>query len=289
MYNDEIGKSISVLLKNIAYLRFDQGSCYPSINSPFARMYFITEGEGQLSIGGETIKLEPGYLYLIPSFTTCTYQFNKGLAHTYIHFNLGADNGINIFTIYSVFNKVLANETDTLLFKRLLEINPEKELPHDDPNVYQAKPWVNKKTEFKSLAQQLETTGIIQQLFSHFLRNESEKNMSSFLTYKIQPVLAHIHDNLPNDTTIKSLAAMACLSKDHFTRVFKSIIGMPPCEFIIRKRIEKAQFLLLTTNMTQSRIIEETGFKTVSYFCRIFKRYTGYTPVEYRKQPVHSV
>jgi len=289
MYMEEIGQSISVQLKNIAYLRFDQDAKYPNINSPFSRMYLITEGEGELAIGHETIKLEAGYLYLVPGFTTCTYHFNEGLAHIYIHFNLSAKNGISIFNLYSVSNKEALNAIDSQLFRRLLEINPGLELPHHDPLVYQAKPWINKKTSYCSFSQHLETTGIIRQLFSRFLCSDSERNMSSFLGYKIQPVLAHIQDNLHTDITIKDLASMACFSKDHFTRIFKSIIGVPPCEFIIRRRIEKAQFLLLTTDMTSLQIVEETNFKTVSYFCRIFKKYTGYTPVEYRKQRIHAV
>ncbi len=289
MYLDEIGQSISVQLKNVAYLRFDQPAKYPNINSPFSRMYLIKEGEGQLVIGKETIKLEPGFLYLIPSFTTCTYNFNELLAHIYIHFNMVTGNGINIFNLYSIFNKVPAKDLDLFLFNRLLEVNPHMELPHLDPNVYQTKPWINKKTNYQSLGQHLETTGIIRQLFSRFLSTGSEKIMSSFLGYKIQPILAYIGNNLHNNITVEELAALACYSKDHFTRFFKSINGITPCEFIIRKRIEKAQYLLLTTDMTQSQIIEETNFKTVSYFCRMFKKYTSYTPVEYRKQRIHTI
>lgn len=289
MYSEEIGQSISFELKNAAHLRFEQTEQYSNINSPFSRMYLITGGEGQLMIGNEIIKLEAGYLYLIPSFTTCNYQFNEGLSHIYIHFNLIADNGFNIYHLFSIFNKVAAKDLDERLFNQLLEIVPEMELPHHDPMVYQTKPWIIKKIEYQSVGQHLEASGIIRQLFSRFLSAESENDMSSFLIYKIQPVLVYIQNNLNSDITIEELSALAFFSKDHFTRVFKSIIGMPPCEFIIRKRIEKAQFLLLTTDLTQSQIIEKTNFKSVSYFCRIFKKYTNYTPVEYRKQRIHPI
>jgi AraC family transcriptional regulator len=289
MYLEEIGQSIKIELKNIAYQRFHKYEGYQNINSPFSRMYLVFEGEGQLVIGHEEIILEPGYLYLIPSFTSCTYHFNPGKAQIYVHFNLSADNGINIYNLYSIFNKVAATELDSLLFYRLLEINPGMELPHHDPKVYQTKPWINKKTSFKSLNQHLETEGIIRQLFSRFLKSESESNMNSFLNYKIQPILAHIQNNLQNDICIDELAELAYFSKDHFTRIFKSIIGVAPCEYIIRKRIEKAQFLLLTTDITQAQIIEKANFKSISYFCRIFKKYTNFTPYEYRKQRIHPV
>ena len=289
MYLEEIGQSISVQLKNIAFLRFDKPAKYHNINSPFSRLYLVSEGEGLLTTGNEEIKLERGHMYLLPAFTTCTYTFNEGLAHIYIHFNLNADNGINVFNLYSIYNKVKSEVLDVHLFNRLLEINPCMELPHLDPLVYQSKPWINRKTNYYSLSQHLETTGIIRQLFSHFLSEEGEKNMSSFVGYKIQPILSYIQSNLQNDISVQQLATLACFSKDHFTRIFKSIIGMPPCEYIIRKRIEKAQFLLLTTDMTQLQIIEEANFKTISYFCRIFKKYTAFTPAEYRKQRKHLI
>ena len=289
MYTEEIGQSIAVQLKNIARLLFDQTESWSNINSPFSRMYLITAGEGQLMIGNETIKLEAGYIYLIPGFTTCNYQFNEGLSHIYIHFNLTTDNGINIFNLFSIFNKVAAKELDKHLFNRLLEILPAMDLPHHDPKVYQTKLWMVKKPNYNSLSQHLEALGIIRQLFARFINTESERNLSSFLIYRIQPILIYIQDNLQNDISIEELAALASFSKDHFTRIFKSIIGMAPCEFIIRMRIEKSQFLLLTTDMTQTQIIEKTNFKSVSYFCRIFKKYTSFSPVEYRKQRVHPV
>jgi len=225
----------------------------------------------------------------LPGFTTCTYLFNEGLAHTYIHFSLSTYNGINIFNLYSVINKVKANDLDVRLFSRLLEINPNLHLPHHNPLVYQAKPWINQKTTYRSLNHHLETTGIIRQLFSRFISADIHRNMSSFVGYKIHPILAYIQENLQTDITVEKLAVLACFSKDHFTRIFKSILGIGPCEFIIRKRIEKAQFLLLTTGKTQAQIIEETNFKTASYFCRIFKKYTAFTPMEYRKQGKHAI
>ncbi len=289
MYPEEIGQSISVQLKNIAQLRFEQSESWSNINSPFSRMYLVTEGKGHLVIGNETISLEAGHLYLIPSFTTCNYLFKQELSHIYVHFNLSTDNGINIYNLFSIYNKVIATELDYQLFDRLLKILPDMQLPHHDPKVYQTKLWMIKKINYNSLSQHLEALGIIRQLFARFINTESERNLSSFLIYRIQPILIYIQDNLQNDISIEELAALASFSKDHFTRIFKSIIGMAPCEFIIRKRIEKSQFLLLTTDMTQTQIIEKTNFKSVSYFCRIFKKYTSFSPVEYRKQRVHPV
>ena len=284
MVSEQIGESLTFHLRNIGLLSFEHDSDYPDIISPFSRMYYITKGSGYLIIGNIRILLEAGNLYLIPGFTSCTYHFGKGLDHFYIHFHIDQPNGLSAYNLYSLFNRVDAGELDLSLFKRILQINPELQLPHHHPNVYQSKMWINKKVTYQTVGQHFETIGILKQLFSRFLRPVQSQEINSLLKYNIQSILVYIQNNLQHDISIDQLAGMACFSKDHFARIFKSIIGMAPCEFIIRKRIEKAQFLLLTTDMSQDQIIERTNFKSDSYFCRIFKKYTTYTPANYRKQ-----
>jgi AraC-like DNA-binding protein len=276
--------SVHFELKNIAYSRFSQQSEYADIVSPYSRMYLITEGSGQVVIGNQNIQLEAGFLYLIPSFVHCNYVFHKDLAHFYIHFRALMDNGMTIYNFISFRNKIRATELSKLLFNRLLEINPGLELPHHDPNVYQTKPWMHKKPTFNSPGQKLESEAIIQQLFSGFISDEPRIDLGSGLKYNIQEILVFIQDNLHNDIKIEQLAQISCLSKDHFARIFKSIFGVSPCEFIIRKRIEKSQFLLLTTDLPINRIIDETNFKNAPYFSRMFKKYTSLTPGVYRNQ-----
>ena len=132
--------------------------------------------------------------------------------------------------------------------------------------------------------QHLETVGILKQLFSRFLEPGQSQPMTSLLKYNIQPILIHIQNNLQRNIPVDELAGIACFSKDHFSRVFKLITGMSPGDFIIRKRIERAQFLLLTTDLGHKEIIDQVGFKSTSYFSRIFKMNTSYSPENYRKQ-----
>ena len=284
MVSEQIGESFTFHLKNIALLSFGQDSVYEDIISPFSRIYFITSGSGYLIIGNQKIVLEAGNLYLIPGFISCTYHFGSGLSHYYIHFNIDQPNGLSAYSLFSFTYKVIASDLDQSLFRRILEINPDLQLPHHHPNIYQSKLWLNRKIAYKSVSQHLETVGILKQLFSRFIQTVQNQDINSLLKYNIQPILLYIQNNLQHDIRIDQLAGIACLSKDHFSRIFKMIIGIAPCEFIIRKRIEKAQFLLLTTDMTQDQIIERTNFKSDSYFCRIFKKYTSYTPANYRKQ-----
>jgi AraC-like DNA-binding protein len=283
MYIEDIGKSINFQLKNIAFLRFDQQSEYSNVISPFSRLYLVEEGQGYLFFDGQKTTLEPNHLYLIPGFTPCSYLFGEHLAHIYIHFGIEMPSGLNLFHLFRVVPKVKADGDDLTLFKKCLEINPGLALPHHDPRVYQSKPWINKSVNYPSLSHYLETTAIISQLFSRFVREERAGNMRNIGNQNCQNALSFIQKNLTRQISVDQLAEMSFTSRDHFSRVFKSITGIPPGEYIIRKRLEKAKMLLLTTNESLAGIIAQTGFRTTAYFCRIFKKYTSFTPEEYRK------
>ena len=284
MYSEQTSESLTFHLRNVARSSFDEDREYNDIISPFTRIYLITEGSGSLNIGNRKIPLEAENLYLIPGFTPCTYHFGAGLSHYYIHLSIEHPHGISPYSLYSITNTTVASELDHQLFQRLTQINPGLQLPHHHPNVYQTRFWLNKKVTYQTASHHLETIGILKQLFSRFLESGQSHIVSSMLKYNIQPILLHIQNNLELDICVKELADIACFSKDHFSRVFKSITGMAPGDYIIRKRIERAQFLLLTTELEQKEIIEQTGFKSTSYFSRIFKKHTSYSPEKYRKQ-----
>lgn len=289
MISNESNFNFRFELKNIAYLRFSRDSEYQDIVSPYTRIYLITEGNGHLVTGNQNIELDSGFMYLIPSFVHCSYAFNKNLAHIYIHFEALLENGLTVYNLFSFQNKIQATELNKLLFYRLLEINPGLELPHHDPHVYQTKPWMDKKPTWNSASQKLETEAIIQQLLACFISDVPGIDFVSNLKYNIEQILGYIQENLHTDIKIEQLAEIACLSKDHFTRVFKSVFGVPPCVFIIRKRIEKSQFLLLTSDLPINQIVDETNFKNAPYFSRMFKKYTSLTPGEYRKNRYSGV
>lgn len=283
MISTERQYTFRIGLRNIAYLRFSTHSEYNSIVSPYMRIYLITEGNGQLLTGDQHIELDSGFMYLIPGFVHCSYAFNKDLAHIYIHFEASMEKGLSINHLFTFQSKIPATELNKLLFYRLLDLNPGLELPHHDPHVYQTKPWIDIKPSWVSVSQKLETEAIIQQLLACFITDIPGTDIISNLKYNIEQILSYIHENLHTDINMEQLAEIACLSKDHFTRIFKSVLGVPPSEFIIRKRIEKSQFLLLTSELSISQIVDETNFKSAPYFSRMFKKYTKLTPGEYRK------
>ena len=73
------------------------------------------------------------------------------------------------------------------------------------------------------------------------------------------------------------------LSPGYFSYIFKKETGDTVSRFIRNYRMEQAKKLLSDTSMKIVQICKETGFSNVSYFCKNFREYCGFSPEQYRK------
>ena len=88
---------------------------------------------------------------------------------------------------------------------------------------------------------------------------------------------------VPNlNITVSKCADFCGMSKPHFARVFKQITGMPPVQFVLKLRIDRAKELLDFTDKPIAEIAEASGFSNQNYFARTFKQFTGMSPTQYR-------
>src|SRR5688572_21799840 len=114
----------SFSLLNVDHVGLDAKWNYRNVISPYYRIYYIDAGEGSVSDSRETLMLEPGYLYLIPSFTLCRYKTPSFLSQYFLQFFEESPDGISLFQNNRRVMKVPAGELDVAHFKRLLQINP---------------------------------------------------------------------------------------------------------------------------------------------------------------------
>jgi AraC-like DNA-binding protein len=99
---------------------------------------------------------------------------------------------------------------------------------------------------------------------------------------KVSEVISHIK-MVPNlNITVSECADFCKMSKVHFSRFFKQITGMPPVQFVLKIRIDRAKELLDFTDKSIAEIAEASGFPDQNYFARTFKKITGMSPTQYR-------
>lgn len=93
----------------------------------------------------------------------------------------------------------------------------------------------------------------------------------------------YILDHYTEDITLDTLASLTFMNKYHLVHTFKKYKGTSPINFLIDKRILEAKNLLETTNYSIAQISDIIGFSSQSYFSQIFRKITGVTPLQYRK------
>jgi len=99
----------------------------------------------------------------------------------------------------------------------------------------------------------------------------------------------YIWENYTRKLSLKEIAAASGLSAPYFSTVFKEEMGENLSNYLNRLRVEKAASMLVITEMPISEIAVACGFEDQSWFSKIFKNNTGYTPGKYRELGIHAV
>lgn len=279
----------SFTLLNVDYVQLDKKWNYSNVVSPYYRLYLIDGGKGQVFSHKQNWLLEPGYMYIIPSFTLCNLMCPEFLSQYFIHFFEELPDGISLFQNNRKIIKIKAGDLDVENFKRILEINPNRKINRsDNPKVYEKNIYYKEYEELNNMQNEaifLETQGIILQLISKFIGSENfQKKDTSTIPSRVVDLISFIQLNLNKDLTVADLAKNVNLHPDYFSRLFLQLTGERPLPYIHGKRIERAQYLITTSGMPLSQIAEETGFNNVPHFTKIFKRITSLTPGQYRQQ-----
>lgn len=257
---------------------------WSDVCSPFARLYCVSKGKAQIVLPSGTYDLRPHHLYFIPAFTLHSCICHSYFEHYYLHLYESSLPGISLLNHRNFPVEQPANDLDPMLFKRLCELNPAKKLAQPAPARYDSKGILTQhllKDEQCDLPGELESTGIVYQLVSRFLKNARTEAETGDV--RIRKILAYIQQNIHTSMDIDSLSGLSCLSKDHFIRLFKREMKITPIQYINRKKMEKAQLMLTTQNTPVKNIAYLLGYDNCAYFTRIFKKELGVTPQEYKR------
>lgn len=101
--------------------------------------------------------------------------------------------------------------------------------------------------------------------------------------WQARRVAAHVDENLAFPITIDHLSTIAGLSSSYFCRAFKDTFGEPPHAYIMRRRVERAQSLMLQTREPLSQIALACGLSDQAHLCNLFRRLVGQSPSHWRR------
>jgi AraC-like DNA-binding protein len=126
---------------------------------------------------------------------------------------------------------------------------------------------------------------------SSILQSEIERRLpgssnrtSALAGWQIARVRAFVEKNFGRTIYITDLSVVARRSPAHFSRSFKLAFGETPHAYVVRRRLETACYLMLTSSASLSQIALSTGFSDQAHLCRLFRKAVGQSPARWRRE-----
>lgn len=124
------------------------------------------------------------------------------------------------------------------------------------------------------------------ELFSCALSCYTPKENSLHHHPAMKKALSYLKANLDKEIPLKELARHSSLGVSRLSQLFRENLGISPMQYLAKAKAEKATELLLTTNLSVTEISEQTGFASINYFSRFFRKQTGLSPQETRNRNI---
>jgi AraC family transcriptional regulator len=102
--------------------------------------------------------------------------------------------------------------------------------------------------------------------------------------WQIARVRTFIDKNLHRTIHTQDLSAVARRTPAHFSRSFKLTFGEPPHAYVVKRRLEQACHLMLTSSASLSEIALSVGFSDQAHLCRLFRQAFGQSPAVWRRE-----
>ena len=254
---------------------------FPQSVSTCIRIYYINEGKFEWNINNESYILYPGDVALI--MPNEKFGSERGVLEigsiTWIHVKI-ANHGNNDLltgkwsslseTESQAISKVLLMNNIPVLSK-LPEVGRILRYIHDEI--------FNQEIGYTTRANQL-----IDELFIIVTRHLTKQNNRARDFPKVFMQLEQaLRQNLSHQWTVEEMAAIAGMGTTLFNEKVKSYTGFTPLNYLINIRISEAIKLLKKKDVSITDIALDTGFYSSQHFSTTFKKLTGYTPSEFRK------
>lgn len=255
-------------------------SVYPSASHPFHYLFspekgrilneyqliYILDGKGTfVSMNKKKMQIHSGHMILLFPGEWHSYKPDKetGWYEYWIGFN-GQDIEklveVDFFRKDNPIFNIGLNENVIQLYKQAANVAQEQ------------------TTGFQQIL-----AGIVHLLLGY---TYSEHKQNSFINMnvldQINTAKHFVAENYKTEITPKDIATKINMSYSCFRKVFKQYTGFSPSRYKEELRLQTSKELLANTTMTSQEIAFEVGFDTPYYFCILFKKRTGYSPLEYR-------
>jgi len=278
-----IGRELKDSLEEVDYLQEShlriwyntQEEGYATHHHPAVEVILCVEQSYHVTVTNQSFTLHPGDILIIPPHLLHSIESKKGARF------IGLFN-IDMLHVFSDFKTL----TPALLTPHLL--NPEL-TPQTYDKVYKTFMKIidyyfsnEIMWEISIYSKILELLALIGQYRYGATQQNSKLDKSASENYeKFATLLTYVDSHYASEITLEQAAALVGFSKFHFSRLFKEFTNCTFYDYLSQTRIQAAK-RLLSTGTSITDIAFQTGFNSLTSFCRCFKKYTDLSPSEYR-------
>jgi AraC family transcriptional regulator, arabinose operon regulatory protein len=228
---------------------------FPSVLSPFWRLYFNTQPGHRVVFGDRSIELAPDRLVLIPDRQLFHCQGSSPVPHTWLAF--------------SVARRPSPRQAMPIL---LPPADTEIELLTDLSRLFVAEDRGTARNRIFHISMAL----------LHVVLCRPEISWHERVPSMVVRTVQYIEQHYASGLYIPRLAEMVDLCTEALARSFKRYQGETIGQFIVKVRVRRAADLLAQTDSSIDEVAEKTGFPNRFYLSRVFKKITGQSPAEFR-------
>ncbi len=279
-----IVNDVVVPIENSTFYYFDYDSRKHSVNMEFPHLHIFYELMILLSpkayhfVDGKRYDIAANDIVLLAPSHLHQSEYLPGPPSDRIIIDFMLPKQANSYTggyqeILSVFNRPVPvmrfhGEEQKLLFQKLNEIVAISQTVYQ-PNV-------------RSLMVHTKFTEFLFLLYSLKDQDCYVPNVENGIKEKIYTITNYIHTHYQEDLSLSSLADTFYISSYYLSHQFKEITSYTVVQYIQLTRLKNAQYLLLNSNMKITQIAEATGFSSFSQFNRVFRKFCGMSPSDYK-------
>jgi AraC-like DNA-binding protein len=234
----------------------EEGFSHPQI-------LYCTKGSGTLAFDGYKYTIKPYMAFFLPA--GCPHEYWPEEDIWDIHWVVPAGFAVNELLYHFNLDK-----------PRVFELGDTRTLEHHFRKLHDTLMGDRIFGNYRA-------AGFLYDFLIEFYRLTSAINTGIAANSAVVRAIDYINAHYTEEITMEQLCACASVSKQHLCRLFQSALHSRPMEYIAKRRIQAAKELLSNTDTSIETIAEETGFCTSSYFCKLFKRYEGMTPTQFRR------
>ncbi len=224
---------------------------------------YTISGCGEVRAAGKSYPLPPGTGMLLPVPGDFSYNISAKTGFwEFFYINFSGEEAIRLASEYISRHGVKIETSPEKELSRLTASVVENCLHNRYHNAFAAT-----ETAYKTLVTIIRT-GLA-----------ANSNRDAFVDKVANYCLANMQQNI----SVEDMAAATNLSRWYFSRRFTETAKISPRDFLLGLRMDQAEKLLLNTTLSVKEISEKCGFATSSYFCRIFRKNRGISPLNFRK------